>query len=175
MKPLVFVTVGTDHHPFHRVVRWMDRWLEDGAADRVRCRIQYGTSSAPQVGEGRQYLGYPEMEASVAEAAVVVCHGGPGSVMMCRWMGKRPIVVPRRRDLGEHVDDHQVAFSRRMAAEGELDLAEDEGRLRQLVEQALTGGIEDGAGEARETVARSLARFEELVDGLLRSRSGARR
>ncbi len=175
MKPLVFVTVGTDHHPFHRVVGWVDRWLEDGAGERVRCRIQFGTSSPPRLAEGSEYLGYPEMEASVAEAAVVVCHGGPGSVMMCRWMGKRPIVVPRRHDLGEHVDDHQLAFSRRMADEGELDLAEDEDRLRHLLERALAGGTEDGAGEAREIVARSLARFEELVDGLFRSRAQAAR
>ena len=24
--PLVLVTVGTDHHPFERLIGWIDRW-----------------------------------------------------------------------------------------------------------------------------------------------------
>src|SRR5262245_41850916 len=94
--PLVFVTVGTDHHPFDRLIRLVDGWLEGRGGDStVRCVVQHGTSQAPSVAEHRPYLGYGEMEALVAEAAAVVCHGGPGSVMLCRGAGKQPIVVPR--------------------------------------------------------------------------------
>ena len=107
LRPLVFVTVGTDHHPFDRLVRWVDAWLASGEAEGVRCLVQYGTSVPPTAAEGRDYLGYQEMEANLSEAAAVVTHGGPGSVMMCRWAGKTPIVVARRRNLGEHVDDQR--------------------------------------------------------------------
>src|SRR5439155_12652420 len=136
-RPLVFVTVGTDHHPFDRLVGWVDRWLEASAGDRVRCLVQSGTSRRPRLADHRDYLSYQDMEANLHEAAAVVCHGGPGSVMMCRWAGKSPIVVPRRRDLGEHVDDHQTAFARRMAAEGELTLAEDEPAFCASLERTL--------------------------------------
>ena len=172
-RPLVFVTVGTDHHPFDRLIDWVDGWLEGGAAGLVRCLIQSGASRPPRIAEHRDYLAYQEMEAYVNEAAVVVCHGGPGSVMMCRWAGKRPIVVPRRHDLGEHVDDHQVTFVRRLAPEGEFALAEDEGTLRTQLDRALAGDAVidltpyDSGGEA-------VVQFERLVNRLVGQRARQR-
>jgi UDP-N-acetylglucosamine transferase subunit ALG13 len=168
--PLVFVTVGTDHHPFHRMIGWVDGWLASGAAGRARCLIQYGTSSKPKLGEGRDYLPYAEMEAAMREAAAVVCHGGPGSVMMARWLGKVPIVVPRRRALGEHVDDHQLIFARRMATEGEVELVEDETRLREILDGVVEGRETLELSASRAETAESLARFERLVEQLMSGR-----
>jgi UDP-N-acetylglucosamine transferase subunit ALG13 len=167
--PLVFVTVGTDHHPFDRLVGWIDDWLASGAKERVRCLIQTGTSKPPEQTEFDQYFGYQQMETFLAEASVVVCHGGPGTVMMSRWAGKRPIVVPRRHDLGEHVDDHQVAFARRIAAEGEIALAEDAAALKAHLVQALAG---EGAldVQSQEDQGEAVAEFERLVDELMSSR-----
>jgi UDP-N-acetylglucosamine transferase subunit ALG13 len=167
--PLVFVTVGTDHHPFDRLVGWIDAWLAGGAEERVRCLIQTGTSMPPLHTEFDQYFGYQQMETFLTEAAVVVCHGGPGTVMMSRWAGKRPIVVPRRHDLREHVDDHQVAFARRIAAEGEIALAEDAATLTAHLEEALAGeGILDV--RSQEDQGEAVAEFERLVDNLMSSR-----
>ena len=47
-RPAVFVTVGTDDHPFNRLIRWIDRWLEAGGRERASCFIQFGTSEAPR-------------------------------------------------------------------------------------------------------------------------------
>ena len=45
--PLVFVTVGTDHHPFDRLIHWMDRWLELVGPERlVGLEIAAGERSA---------------------------------------------------------------------------------------------------------------------------------
>jgi UDP-N-acetylglucosamine transferase subunit ALG13 len=166
-RPLVFVTVGTDHHPFDRLSRWVDGWLGAASGRRVRCLVQSGTSQPPRLADHQDYFGYQEMEALLQEAAAVVCHGGPGSVMMCRWAGKRPIVVPRRRDLGEHVDDHQVVFSRRIAAEGEIALAEDDAAFAACLEEALAGeGVLDTTSlESR--VGETVAQFERLVDRMM--------
>jgi UDP-N-acetylglucosamine transferase subunit ALG13 len=168
--PFVFVTVGTDHHPFHRMIRWVDGWLASIAADQARCLVQYGTSLTPKLGEARDYLPYAEMEAAMTEAAAVVCHGGPGSVMMARWLGKVPIVVPRRRALGEHVDDHQLVFARRMAEEGEVELVEDETRLREILDGVVEGRETLELSASRAETAESLARFERLVERLVSGR-----
>jgi UDP-N-acetylglucosamine transferase subunit ALG13 len=167
--PLVFVTVGTDHHPFDRLVQWIDAWLESGAKDRVRCLVQTGTSFPPRLAEWDQYFGYQQMETFFAESSAVVCHGGPATVMMARWAGKRPIVVPRRHDLREHVDDHQVVFSRRIADLGEISLAENQAILTASLEGALGGeGFIDVAGQ--ENRDEAVAEFERLVDKLMISR-----
>lgn len=44
-KPLVVVTVGGDHHPFNRLMSWIETWLLD-EGDRVRCVVQHGSARA---------------------------------------------------------------------------------------------------------------------------------
>ena len=54
---------------------------------------------------------------SLSGGSVVVTHGGIGSVLLALSVGKRPIVMPRCSRLGEHVDDHQIAFAERLERE----------------------------------------------------------
>jgi flavin reductase (DIM6/NTAB) family NADH-FMN oxidoreductase RutF len=39
--------------------------------------------------------------------------------------GKRPVVVPRRAEAGDAIDDHQLEFARRVASRGLVTLVED--------------------------------------------------
>ncbi len=163
--PLVFATVGTDVHPFHRMTSWIDTWLEEGGAALATCYMQTGTSRQPRLAAHDAYLGYTEMERKVRDASAVVCHGGPGTIMLCVSLGKRPIVIPRAADRGEHVDDHQRAFSRRVAADGTVLLAETEDAFRGHVERVLSGGVEPIDRLAHDP--RDAAdRFERLVLGM---------
>src|SRR5690349_17918764 len=139
--PLIFATVGTDVHPFHRMTSWIDRWLRDGGAQRASCFMQTGTSEEPRLATHYPYLGYAEMEAKVRAASAVVCHGGPGTIMLCLALGKRPIVVPRAAELGELVDDHQQAFARRVAADVVILLAETETDFSTHMERMLAGKV----------------------------------
>jgi UDP-N-acetylglucosamine transferase subunit ALG13 len=167
------VSVGTDYHPFDRLCRWIDTWLADGGDEHARCFVQTGTSTPPAHAEHGQYLGHEQMESMMREAAVVICHGGPGTIMLAATMGKRPIVVPRRKAAGEHVDDHQHAFTRRIAADGAIFLAESEADFRGF----LSGMLHANGGEPLPprltSPADAVRRFEELVDGLFESQATA--
>lgn len=55
----------------------------------------------------RPYVSDEELRQSMVKADVVVSHAGVGSVLAALSAGRCPIIVPRRQDLGEHVDDHQ--------------------------------------------------------------------
>jgi UDP-N-acetylglucosamine transferase subunit ALG13 len=173
MKPLLFVTVGTDHHPFDRLVRWLDAWLESGAKQRVRCLLQHGASVPSSVARSCDFLGYGEMERALHEAAVVVCHGGPGTIMLAAEAGKVPIVVPRVQALGEHVDDHQVLFARRLEQERTIVLAETESRFHQFTERALADPLALPR-RVSSSNAEAIRRFEEIVDNLLAAPKVAR-
>jgi UDP-N-acetylglucosamine transferase subunit ALG13 len=165
VKPLLFVTVGTDHHPFDRLLRWIDAWLAAGGKKRVRCLVQRGTSIPSSYAESSDYLEYDAMGAAMRDAAAVVCHGGPGTILLAADAGKVPIVVPRLHALGEHVDDHQLIFARRMASEGTVALAEREDRFRALADEALTAPVTPAP--AASFVADALRRFEKIVDELM--------
>jgi hypothetical protein len=96
------------------------------------------------------------MARRIEGAKAVVCHGGPGTIIDCLRSGLKPIVVPRRKDLGEHVDNHQVRFTRRLASLGFIHLAETNDDFRRLISAAFDGsdefvfgGLEsDGIGDA---------------------------
>jgi UDP-N-acetylglucosamine transferase subunit ALG13 len=154
----------------------MDGWLEAGGSEAARCFVQTGTSAVPRLAEHRQYLGHAEMEAMVREAAVVVCHGGPGTIMPASTLGKRPIVVPRRKRYGEHVDDHQCSFTERIAAEGAIVLAGSEEELHSCLDAALgRDGSEATLPPTGAGPAGAVAMFEQLVDELLSQVNGARK
>jgi UDP-N-acetylglucosamine transferase subunit ALG13 len=121
---LVFVTVGTDHHRFERLVDWAETW---GAAHpEVRLVVQHGNARPVEHAESSPFLRPEEFRTLLMTANAVVCPGGPGGIMETRAAGLRPIVVPRRAALEEHVDDHQLAFSRFLADRGLVTLAETE-------------------------------------------------
>jgi UDP-N-acetylglucosamine transferase subunit ALG13 len=156
--------------------RWVDAWLEGGGSGVARCFVQTGTSAVPRLAEHRDYLGYEEMEAMVRESAAVVCHGGPGTIMLASNLGKRPIVVPRRKGLGEHVDNHQCAFAERIARDGAILLAESEVDLRMHLDGVL--GLAGAAAElpvAGAGPGPAVEMFERLIDELLDRRRAAKR
>jgi UDP-N-acetylglucosamine transferase subunit ALG13 len=175
--PLLLVTVGTDHHPFDRLVRWVDGWLdgERGQAAGLRCRMQTGTS-APPTGRGAEweaYLPFEALQAAMRDAAAVVCHGGPGTILGARHVGAVPIVVPRRHRRGEHVDDHQLAFCRRLAGDGGVFLAETEAELHALLDRVATEPAAFRAPAEHRGTAAAVRAFERLVDDLVAGRPAA--
>jgi len=112
------VTVGAEKRPFNRLIKIVDRF----AAAKIfpeNTFVQTGHSTyCPKHCSSRPFLNYDEMEDRVAEADVVISHAGMGTVILCLRHRKIPILFPRRFRFKEHVDDHQVIFSRTAAQKG---------------------------------------------------------
>ncbi len=164
----VVVTVGTDHHPFDRLIGWIDDWAA-GHPDVV-VLVQRGESAAPRHARSTPMLDYDELVAAMAGADAVVAQGGPGGIMDARSVGHRPIVVPRRGSLGEHVDDHQVAFARWMGERELVWLADDRATLAAQLDRAMAEPgalrIPPDAG----AVAATIDAFQAVADPLLMTR-----
>jgi UDP-N-acetylglucosamine transferase subunit ALG13 len=178
--PQLLVTVGTDHHHFARLVNWIDNWLSDGGASKMRALVQHGPAQAPVLADALVHAGYLELQAELRRAAVVVTHAGASTIMEARRAGRLPIIVPRRPDLGEIVDAHQIAFGRRMHAVGMAVNCESEAELREALDSAaanpgafLLGGAE-AQPAAKPHVPAGVQRAGELLDGLLGDTPGPR-
>jgi UDP-N-acetylglucosamine--N-acetylmuramyl-(pentapeptide) pyrophosphoryl-undecaprenol N-acetylglucosamine transferase len=52
-----------------------------------------------------------ELRRAMAESDVVIAHAGVGSAVSALQAGRRPVLVPRRKRFGEHVDDHQACIA----------------------------------------------------------------
>ena len=117
---MIFVTVGTHEQPFDRLIREVDRLKAQSViSDEVFIQLGY-SRYIPTHCKYQQFLGYPQWEAMVKDAHIVITHGGPGSIMLALHNGKVPIAVPCTRQYGEHVDDHQLQFVKRMEQKGRL-------------------------------------------------------
>jgi len=104
----VLVTLGSERFPFARMIDMVRRILPLGT-DVV---WQTGHTSVPRDLPGRvvPWMSFTDMATQMARADVVVTHAGVGSVLAALDQGRVPLVLPRERRLGEHVDDHQSAL-----------------------------------------------------------------
>jgi UDP-N-acetylglucosamine transferase subunit ALG13 len=112
---MIFVTVGTHHDPFDRLLEAL-RALP--GEDLV---VQHGNGEPPPaVREAVPFMSYDEILRNMREAEVVITHAGVGSILCARRQGHKPIVVPRLREEGEHVDDHQGELAAALHDRGEV-------------------------------------------------------
>ena len=69
-----------------------------------------------------------ELDRHARECTMIISHAGVGSALLALKCGVRPILVPRQRAFGEHIDDHQVQVARDLEAKG-LAIYADAGDL----------------------------------------------
>jgi UDP-N-acetylglucosamine transferase subunit ALG13 len=108
---MIFVTVGTHEQQFNRLIREIDHLKETGRIED-EVFIQTGYSDyEPKYCAWEHLIPYPMMQEKIRQARIVITHGGPSSFIAVLQAGKIPIVVPRKAEFGEHVNDHQVEFT----------------------------------------------------------------
>lgn len=108
------MTVGTHEQGMERLFRELDRLIEEKEIqDEIFAQIGYSTY-LPKNYKYKKMIGYDEMDEYVRKSYIVITHGGPGSIFHPLQYGKIPIVVPRNPEFNEHVDDHQILFTKRL-------------------------------------------------------------
>ena len=128
---MIFVTLGTHHDPFPRLVGALD------ALPAGELVVQHGHSPRPEhAAETVDFLPFADMIERIRAADVVITHAGVGSILLCLRHGRTPLVVPRRQQFGEHVDDHQVELTRALAERGRVIAVWDVADLANLVATA---------------------------------------
>ena len=117
-----FVTLGSHDQPF----RWLTRLVKVATEAGVLPRpivLQDGTrTNAPDWADvHHQYVSPDSFRSLVVGSAVVVAHAGAGAMASSLQLGHRPVVVPRQKSLGEHVDDHQLDLADKLESLGYIE------------------------------------------------------
>lgn len=134
---MIFVTVGTHEQQFDRLVKSVDDLASRGIiSEPVYMQTGYSTYE-PKYCDHAQFIPFSKMKDYMNEAEVVITHGGPSSFIEAMAVGKVPVVVPRRGDLGEHINDHQIDFVRTVSnRQGGIVPVYDVAELPTAIEQA---------------------------------------
>lgn len=166
---MIFVTVGTHEQPFNRLVEYIDGLKKDGTiTEEVIIQTGYSTCE-PKYCKWQELFPYQEMIKLVDEARIIITHGGPSSFIMPLQIGKTPIVVPRRHEFNEHVNDHQVSFSKAVAERmGTIIVVEDMDKLGETITHydEIISGMESGLKSNNELFNEELEKIvNEMFEG----------
>lgn len=113
---MIFMTLGTVSFQFNRAVNWLSVLLESGVISEP-VFLQYGSSDPSGL------IGHPlvtleptihgrKMTEFVKNSRLVISHAGQGSTRMLAAQGCSFILIPRLNKYGEHVDNHQLLFTK---------------------------------------------------------------
>lgn len=100
--------LGTQNNSFHRLLEEIDRLIEIGKInDEVIVQAGY-TKYESQNMKIIDFVSNDEIEKLEQQADCIITHGGVGSIIGSIEKGKKVIAVPRLKQYGEHVNDHQL-------------------------------------------------------------------
>lgn len=105
---MIFVTVGTHEQQFNRLISYIDKL---NLNEEIIMQTGYSTYK-PKNYSWKDMFSYKEMTENINRARIIICHAGPSSIMMALQVGKIPIVVPRQKQFAEHVNNHQLEFTK---------------------------------------------------------------
>ena len=114
---MIYVVAGNIRFPFSRLLMTMNKEKKSG---KIPGELygQYGSYrpdfKLDAFSYKRPMFPYQEHLNWIKEAEMVVCEAGEDIILLCLMMGKIPIILPRKKSYGEHVDDHQMEFARKL-------------------------------------------------------------
>ena len=123
----VVVTLGSSEgYPFRRPLERLASTIPPG----VEVLWQTGpVTGAEGLGiDARSSVPARELQEAVAAADVVIAHAGTGSTLTALAAGRKPLLLPRLRSHGEHVDDHQTEIATMLERRG-LAVVRDAGSV----------------------------------------------
>lgn len=131
---MIFLTVGTQFS-FNRLVEAVDKVVEGGkVAEEVYAQI--GVSSyKPHNFEYVESLDKEIFDDYIRKASSVISHAGMGTIVMALDNSKPLLVMPRLKEYGEVVNDHQVAVARKFEQLGHILVAYREDQLAKKIEK----------------------------------------
>jgi UDP-N-acetylglucosamine--N-acetylmuramyl-(pentapeptide) pyrophosphoryl-undecaprenol N-acetylglucosamine transferase len=77
-----------------------------------------------------------ELAAAIADADLLIAHAGAGIALTAFDLGRSPLLVPRRPEHDEHVDDHQQQIAGALATRGLATVCEADGLTWEDIERA---------------------------------------
>ncbi len=122
---MIFISIGTERFEFKRICKYINKLLQQENElfkdmpnkDKIfnKIIVQHGTTkcniSHLKV-EAHEFVPFNVFVKNIQDANIVIMHAGVGSFLDTITRGKIPILVPRKPELKEHLDDQQLQVSK---------------------------------------------------------------
>jgi UDP-N-acetylglucosamine transferase subunit ALG13 len=128
---VIFVTVGSQT-PFDRLARTVDACAARIKGEEVLAQIGNGEYKPVHMRWVRD-LNPEEFRKACADCRVIVSHAGIGTILLAREFEKPLVILPRRADLRETRNDHQLAAVAWLRTMPGLAIAADDADLARIL------------------------------------------
>ena len=105
---MIFVTVGSQKFQFNRLLKEIDRLIENEEIEE-EVIAQIGVSDyKPKKYKYYDFLNREQFTEYMKKCNLVITHAGTGAIITALKNNKKVIAIPRLAKYEEHVDDHQI-------------------------------------------------------------------
>ena len=115
---MILVLLGTQNNSFSRLLSKIEASIKNGSInDKVIVQAGYTKFNSEEM-EIFDFIPKDKMDTLISEADLIITHGGVGSIIKAIKLGKKVIAVPRLKEYGEHVNNHQIQIIENFDYEG---------------------------------------------------------
>lgn len=105
---MILVMLGTQNNSFHRLLEEIDKLINEGLIkEDVVVQAGYTKYESTNM-KIFDFISSDELDKLEQQADCIITHGGVGSIISSIEKDKKVIAVPRLKQYGEHVNDHQL-------------------------------------------------------------------
>ena len=115
---MILVTLGTQDKEFTRILKEIDRLIDEKIIDdEVIVQAGYTKYKSDNM-KIFDYVTIEELNKYIDEASFIITHAGVGSILGALTKHKKIIAVPRLSKYKEHTNDHQLELVEAFSKEG---------------------------------------------------------
>ena len=135
---MILVMLGTQKNDFSRLLKEIENCIDTGTIQEEVIVQAGSTKYKTEKMKIFDLIGREELDKQKQEATLIITHGGVGSIVGALKMNKKVIAVPRLKQYGEHVNDHQKQIVENFDTQGYIKGVFDIKDLEQAIKQINT-------------------------------------
>lgn len=158
----LFVPLGTQKFQFNRLIEELNHLVENGRYKPEEIVMQSSIYEIEPKFTHYELIPTSQFDELIDKAELVITHSGVNSIITCMKRTKPLVIVPRLKQYGEHVDNHQVEIAQLMKQKFGVVVVEDMSKLEEAIEEARNHEYKQWVSHNAELVSA----IKDIVDRL---------
>ncbi len=161
---MILVTLGTQDKPFERLIKAVEEQIElknikDEVIVQAGC-TKYETDKMKII----DYMPIKEFSSLLEKADFIITHAGVGSIIEGLKQGKKMIVVARKKEYGEHVNNHQEQILENFGSNGYIIPVYDTKKIEEALKKVEKFTPKEFKGNNNNFINMLENKINELLD-----------
>lgn len=112
-KKTILITTGTTSFPFLRMDNLVNHLYKNNPGYQFYYQNPLSELTSLDNLLVKKEIPFDKLISLIKKSYLIISHGGPGTIHLIKKYHKnKPIIIPRIRKYGEHVNNHQIEFNK---------------------------------------------------------------